>query len=673
MSEQAQVGIQRPRIHLNHPQPHIRHHLLVDALTSDDVRSTFLGLMDFMLEPDGWSVETENGFWWLPHRLRHTIDVIRCDDIRGDERWVCRSSVLLVEEIDDLASGLEMVHYFNQRSFGASVWLDSEAKEIWATSWVTLDLKFWFIVHCFMEDVRFNVGVLEKLAPRLAAKVDGQVPLITHPVHGTRDVPDRFVSEHDAALYGPEATMGLSWTDSEIEGFRHFMQIMYPDAIDAGQWADSELFPQGELSAKELAIEFDLDAGSIWALPEEVDASKAAIACSLGQTDHPDLGRGLEILFTTPLQLEDLSEPGGPPASTYDAMRFANYLNLTEAQSCRPAIGTSGWTSWRSQIYLSTFVRGDTAKEVQYWGSSTVGEAIGGILYCTVDRLATPSVGLEHPNAKASSWAEPITKALRGLRQNAGFHSLLADDRAVFATATQGCTTNELTHIRWADTDPDFDGLWALQHSMLLATFGIFNPLGPSVGSLEISIDYATGQALILQRRRHPFERAITIHAVIDNEGYMGPILGEFVERIVAGLEWGGLDWFEIVSNKLKLEEDMRRGLHSFGARKAENTNLRIEALALMSALPWERVSTSVEDQESRFGGLVDEHPGISDLDLWIEAVTNVSNIDLHNAFIRSPWESSEIYQRALDPAPAQERANVLSERVHERWQQSHE
>jgi len=624
-----------------------------------------------MLEPDGWSAETEKGFWWLPHRLPHSIDVIRRNDIRGDERWVCRSSVLLVEEIDDLASGLAMAHYFNQRSFGTSVWLDTDTKQIWATSWVTLDLKLWFIVHCFMEDVRFNVGVLEQLAPRLAAMVDGQVPLTVHPVHGAREEPDRFVSEHDAALSAPEATQGLWWSESEIDGFRHFMQIMYPDAIDPGQWADSELFPKDQLSATHLAIEFDLDAGSVWSLPEEVDPSKAMIACSLGQTDHPDLGRGLEILFTTPLQLEDLSEPTGPPTETYGAMAFANYLNQTEAQSCRSAIGTSGWTSWRSQIYLSTFVRGETVKGVQYWGGSTVGEAIGGILNCTVGRLATPSLGLDHPDAAGLSWAEPTTRALRGLRQNAGHHSVLTDDRAVFAIATDGCTINEMTHSRWTDTDPDFDGLWALQHSMLLATFGIFNPFGPSVGSLEISINYATGRALILERLRHPFECAITIHAVIDHEGYMGPVLREFVERIVAGLDWGGLDWFEIVSNKLELEEDIRRGLFSFGARKAEDTNLRNSALALRSCLPWERVSTSAEDRVARFGGSSDEFQDISDVDLWIDTVTSTSVVDIHNAFIRSPWESSYIYVRELDPAPAQERANILSERVYERCQRS--
>jgi hypothetical protein len=193
-----------------------------------------------------------------------------------------------------------------------------------------------------------------------------------------------------------------------------------------------------------------------------------------------------------------------------------------------------------------------------------------------------------------------------------------------------------------------------------LASFGIFNPAGPSVGSLELSINYESGQALLLERLRHPFSPHLIVHALIDQDGFLS--LNDLVEGVIARLQWGGLDWFEVVATPTaEIAEAAFQGLLAFGQRISEtdNRDLRREALARLLP-PWTRMSLPAE-QRIDFFAEVDVFGETDDLDLWAHLLMDPKIIDSHTKYLRSAWDGASAWLASPDdPGHAQGLADAI-------------
>src|SRR5690606_23000648 len=88
--------------------------------------------------------------------------------------------------------------------------------------------------------------------------------------------------------------------------------------------------------------------------------------------------------------------------------------------------------------------------------------------------------------------------------------------------------------------------MWALPHSEVLLSVGIFNPAGPSIGTVELSIDYTLQRGMLLERLRHPFAPAIRLWGVIDRNGF--ELLHDFVELLIPSLAWSTFEWARVLA-----------------------------------------------------------------------------------------------------------------------------
>ena len=664
---------------------------LLKAVESDDLPAAVLVALRNWLMPGEevkWVTHLPDGFWWVPYRLKHSVEVLRKESTNGENRWICRSTITLVEEVDDVMACLGVLSYLNSLSFGASVWWDPDSKSIKATSWTKLDPEDWYLTLCFQSAVGEKIGICEILAPRLAELVNGKAPLVSHPVHGVRQEPDQFIVDCLGFFNNPEATLGTWWAENEIETFRNFLETAFGNDIDL-KVETSEFQTAAVNLFTEFIVEKDMktQSGDIQSMPHSVFVKQA---------NHPELGRGIEIFLETPFDLcpnAEMSEPEG----SWKALMLANVLNGGDADACAESIGISGWFQWRGKLCLSTFIKATPVAYLQnqivssaYLQNQIVSSAspsdmsyspIGvflGLLTTTVlERADNPAEAITHDFYK-EDWSLTEDTRCRGVDDIfSSFNLLLTNDRENFEYVAADLSL-ELNTLEESPAQIGYESLsdciapylWDTPTS-LLASYGIFNPAGPSVGSLEMAVSQEFDQALLIERLRHPHFPHIIVHALIDDIH----LLDEFVGKVIEKFNWSTLDWFEIVKDTEDFNEAVLKGLTKFGERleKEENRDLRQEAIRLQFP-PWERLAIPTEKKLVKLfdTGLFKEEfflqnddleldyaHHLSDVDFWTTALISSSNVDHHIKFLRSAWEGSKLFQ--IDVAQAQSVADTIT------------
>ncbi len=610
-------------------------HPVVQALEAPDAGAAFAQLVRDHLAPGKWAVDTESGFWWVPYRLMHKIELL------GDEvqhRTLCRSDFVLLENIDP-EDAVGLTNYLNERPFGATVWCDLDSGSVHATTTVVLEPAAWWNAFVFLNAVTRLVGICENVAPRLAERWGGRVPQVVHPEFGLREEPDGFLSEHFHITLQPEAATGVWFAGREIESMRRSLQSML--ASEGYGSAASMLADQGGYDRRLTAIgnfraDFELPVGGTTA------------SVSVRQADHPDLGRGLEFFIGTQVTAERETDPALTASSSFEALYLANALNQAQVAFCPLRLSAGGWSAWGSQLSASTFIDGETVRQLVGLCDIAAGETVAmmaadqsGVLTILADAL--------RPEVVEVPWEPQEPVWWDGVETNAGLVSLLVDDATVISEVTEGLPVNAVLEPVPLEGDA-----WALQHSDLLATFGIFNPAGPSVGSLEVAVNYSSGLALLLERTRHPLHPSLRLHAVLDRDGYDD--LASYVEAALADMPWFGLDWFEIIDGRPALIDALRRGLRVFGSNLDIDLNTETRLIVASVASPWDRLEHPDEL-------LLPDLPTGDPQALWAEAIQHPSNIDSHVAYLRSAWEAS-IEWALGDNGRASQTAGRLSDEI---------
>lgn len=602
-------------------------HRVVGALAE----GTFVELMFETLAPGDWWYETEGGFSWIPHRLRHDIEQLIYEDDDGGSTTVCRSTFLLCTDVTDLFEALGTCHYLNQRTTGAAVWLDLDERCIYATSSVALDPATWFTAALFYMTVPRQVGVFESFAPRLAAVVGGRVPDAQHPTLGRRSSPDQFLAETKLITRPPEAGAGLWWSRRELEMFRRTLRFMIEgtDRPSVADTIDPEIYDDELTAAANFTEEFVFGPADEW----------VSVVTQEGR--HPDFGYGLEILLSTVYSVGERPVLDGPPTSGLDAMVAANQLNVL-AHRWPTRFHMGAWTTWRNQLHYATFLMPEPLATLQNLAAPNAGEVMGLLAFRTMDHVEMLRGVRDH-----GLFEQPphlCTERLwNGVADNAGHESLLVDADAVFAPLLQAYPLNTLLDPVELDDDA-----YHLQTTTSFVTMGIFNPSGPSVGSLELAINYRLGRALLIERLRHFLSPRVTLHAVVDLDGYLNiePIL----EEVVARLEWATFDWWDMRQAPEETMEAMRRGLRRFA--EASDEDLGVRAMKLMETRdnPWTRLTRGYEPAS-------EWEDDVDPIDVWIDVITHPANIDNHVAHIRSAWEGAVAFVQVDDNGAAAQRA----------------
>jgi hypothetical protein len=629
------------------PMPEFRtarpNHPIVRALEADDIGSAFLAHMRELLVPGPWEVPVDSGFTWFPYRLNHTVEILDHSESSW-RRLVCRSTFVLGEGFDPESDGFHLANYLNQRPIGAGVYCAGDPGIIFAASSVVLDAREWWNAFLFAQSVVRQVGIWENLMPRAWVEFNGRPPSAVHPRLGARSVPDQFIHEHLRPVIEPEAATGVWFSEPELRTFR----AKNVDFARANGFDDE--------AVRMAAGELDSDCTSASNLTEYLSFELGGhqVRLRIGQSDHPDLGRGLEVLGCSDVRVfGGVTDAGQPPSAGFAAMFAVSMLNAYQAEVCPASLNLGGWTSWRGQLMRTRFIDGETVRSLLTINPRIEPGSAGVILslLLTDETMSWQAFNWSmHESFLAESpelWERTNDVEWAGVEQNAGLMPLLVPNGVVSRAGLDRAPTNQRFANPVALTGADA----YYQHAKVLAQWGIFNPSGPSVGSLEVAIDYEGQRALLIERRRHPRQSMTVVHAVLDQEGFNN--LGWFAGEVIAELPWSPLDWFEIIDGECT--DALADGLRRFIRRSGEDVGQLWRRLAADIDNPWARL-------ERR--GPVDRFSADDDVEAWLYAVTDPRNVDAHAAFLRSAWEGAT----APGGPEAQDRiATALINEVHER------
>ena len=610
---------------------------VIIALTSADPRASFLELMRSRLVPGVWEFPIDNGFAWIPYRLMHSVE---CFGI-GDQT-ICRSTFVLVDNVDDDGQAVNMVGYLNQRSFGGVIWFDNKNRTICITSFARLDPATWWNAYLLAMIVPRLVGICEQLAPRLAEWVGGDVAATGHPEHGPRNDPDQFIAEHTTSTFTPEAGAGLWWSEHEVLAFRNVISDFVVSSGGEVFWP-ADTLPDTLLSGSQgVHAEFPFDDGRL-----NVRA---------GEVDHPDLGLGLQVLLSSSVQFAgSINDDGETEMRSWDAMFVANSLNAELAIRSNAALTIGGWALWDNQLHHVTYVLPEVLRMLQSAAVPTVGEVLGLLVTDIVENAGALPRILRDESFGDVEWNHIDEVTWRGVDQNAGRRGLLVDETDRVPRALEGVAVNELLP---EPIELD-DELWALQHSRLIATMGIFNPVGPSVGSIELSIDYNVGRGLLLERTRHPFLPSLRLWAILDRDGFDS--LDNFVELMIERLPWGALEWVRVMDRDEKVADAVKHGLLRFANRTESDLSAAAQQLLDSAANPWIALASEYEPS-----GSIDDS-SLDPAELWLQAVTHPAVVDSRLAYLRSAWEGSIALVNDPDGKAADEWVSRISDEVDQR------
>ena len=605
------------------PQTMRPSHPVVSALEA----GTFQDLMEEALVPEEWRVETTNGFWWIPHRLRHDIEIVERQQNSDVSSWACRSTFLLCIDVEDTENALNMCDYLNQRGLGGAAWFDFDQKSIYFTTTTNLDPVSWFTAFIFSETVQRLVGQLENFAPTLADLVGGKVPDAVHPVHGRRSTPDQFLSESLLSTEQPEAACGLWWSPREIQAFRRALrfQLQQDGAFEVADQIDPDEYDEDATSPSNLNQEV------IWTTPD----SDSWTSLSVGEGRHPEYGFGLELILATSMLFgEDLGQDS-IPKSDLGSKLVANTLNADQALTCAAPLGMGAWMTWRGQLVHETFLYPQVVAKLQYLAGEFVGEVIALMAGMCGHHLSTLWETLDDICLFAGKPTNVSDRRWSGVVQNAGLHPMFGSCDELFRNVYSTYPLNQLIEPMELDEDG-----FKLATQPTFASMGIFNPIGPTVGSIELAINYRLGAALLLERVRHPLYPSVRVHAVLDESGFAK--VDRLLEELIGQLQWSTFDWFDTKHSSEKDVAAMRRGLRAFAQAQPDEDHAR-NALALVETLndPWFRVEQGFEPSSAAAS---DADP----IELWINVISHAANIDNHCAFIRSAWEGAAAYSSGL-------------------------
>lgn len=607
-------------------------HPTVRALEGDATGETYLEHLLDLLGPGEWHVRTEDGFWWLPHRVRHEINVRLVENpTRPTPALVCTSSFSLVEGVKSLKDALAMVNVMNQRSLGAAAYVDLQTEEIKMFSGVVLSPVTWFDAFVFENVMVRQVGYVELAATRLAEAVGGRVCGVKHPRLGLRTKPDQLVAEATISLDEPEAGTGLWWSRSEVAAFKSGLKFFVQQAgqeVAAGQ-IEPEVYDDEETSAWNLYSTVTVESGL------------GPLKLTVMESQHPEVGRGVEVLLSSVMTFEGERNRAEAANETVAALTAANLMNWTAAQSFNGApssLVAGGWIIWRGQLSQLTFIPAVVLRMLQTSAQGTSGQMLA--LVAWQQLLRSNEINGLLQNGRFVEQPQMLDEFLwDGLTKNAALWWTVFDADTEIADAIKGLPLNELL-----DPVDVTLKLWRVPCQMAPIRFGIFNPAGPSVGSIEVAVNYRLGRGLVLERIRHPFAPSLRLHAVLDREGF--DALDDHLAAVVAALSWSTMDWCDLSADDISDIETLEEALYEFAERQGVDTKRCGLALAENLADPWSRVDFGYEP-ESELPD--DTHPD----DLWLSMIVDAVNIDTHLAYMRSAWEGAMAFQRSPDEAEA--------------------
>ncbi len=518
------------------------------------------------------------------------------------------ASIVAVEDADGSDELFQLLNDLNVHAAGWCWHWDPDRRAVICSARITAHASTWWWTTLLAEMLPFMATTALSMAPALAAVTGGTVPRRPHPRRGLRPDADSYVQ--GAVLQFRELAAGLQPWVSQYELARLDTTI---EVLQPGRPREID----GPLGVR--------------LLPGEQHP-----ATVLREHFHPEYGWGWQVATLVDLE-HDIDLPPRIVAVTLNGL-----------QSAAPGKALGGWVHTPELgLVHQTFVPGLAAEKLLVQAGPTSGDLLG-LLVLGLEEAALAG---DLPSLRPRRLSENLFDELELVHLKTG---ALGGSYLSAAVA----------HGKASDEDRD----WLAPRQLPVCTFGYFNPMGPTVSSLEVSATFVAGGFLgwtLHHVLRHPHSPSIRPLGEVANTHE----LADLVEAVLADPDSGVLGDAPECAQIYQFEEAVFAGLRAFARNVSEHfgpeTDWRLEADALMHYRldPWQRLTEGAPVPER-----LDWPAQSDDVDCWVEAVSDPVVALGQRAFMRSAWQGALTYRTSgWNPQAAQAAADSVSAAVQER------
>lgn len=432
----------------------------------------------FLWPDDEWLEFTDSGFTYHPGRLAQHVTT---QDL-GDGRVAWRLDMPLVGGVEDEGLAVEVCLALNAFACGWSFAYDRGGRSVHALAGLTAppdwDRHLLRLAQSAKLAGWFGEAVVDALAEAL-----GGTPLVSRPstANGPRRTPDALTYLPTALRERPEWVFDpVPYTFGDLDAVAAlFAERAGVPAERATVAGDEVRLAAGDDSAG-LVAGFDL---------------------------HPLLGAGWRSDVRFPV-VPDVALPVAATAAAWAMFEDPGATLLGAWVSTPAGLAFRQWS-------LTGELRG--FEQLQGW-PGPVPEILWSVTSTATDAVRWVGTGQVERLLEVTARPDDVDRAVATTL--AALQSGLADSLAVVPTRQEGRADR---HLLWLDEGP----------TLLLA--GWFNPIGPTVSTLELRRDPLTGHGFLVVYTRHPMAPRYVVVARVDSDEEIVGALPYAMAEVLAG------------------------------------------------------------------------------------------------------------------------------------------
>ncbi len=531
----------------------------------------------------GWVVRRPKGLTWFPCRLAMGVEEVAAGDEPG-----LRSEVIVVRDVT--ATSPELLARLNDLNAHATGWvfrIDPDERVITATMWCPLTQASWWWCWVLLLTHQYQVTVAESVADELAELAGGAVAVAAHPQRGVRADLDGWITGSRLGARDPSASLDQFLTTLDFQ--------MLLDGL--GTLVDG------------LAVE------AFSPLQIDVADGDGRLITQVRRHWHPEHGWGLQAatVASGPNDATDVEDLDSLVATAAE-------WNTAMAGGEASAVVLGGWVAVAGLgLVHHTFVPALAFEHV----AGDARDSFGAVLALVVAQLAQSALTIVPPDVPTSD-VEASNFALYDA----------ASELQLLAGPVGWSYVQDREHQPGGtDVEEGTDAAWLVPRHVPVCSFGLFNPMGPTVSSLEVA--QVGPEWVLLFVLRNPFGPRIEEWgrtAVGDDEA-LATLISDTLATADGGPMGPGPHWMDIFD----YDEAVIDGITKFAqARDPQLLADRATELLHYFADPWARLNEAD-------GPLQPPERAVTDpVGLWVDTITDREVVAGHQLFTRSAWEAAK-------------------------------
>jgi len=520
--------------------------------------------------------------------------VARIRLIERDQEHILRCDIPVVRGVTSLSpSMLRRLNELNSHAYGWMVWWDEHNSTITSTFAGAASRNNWWWTWFALETVPIQATFAESIADELALLSGGSVAASEHPTRGARPSIDGWLIAGRQGSREPVASLGHFVTLLDAILFKEgYTEIREPNDLEIwDNFAGHELDPDGWTTVR-TASHWHPEHGWCWQHAKVAGFIEGSDGLVNGSTDQASVDPAL-LRLAAEMNFETGSEPLSWPI--IGGWLSADYIGLAHV----------------------SHMNGSAIEQIAIDARTGFGTCMG----VSAGQLTVSSYDLDDTTVIAASRDD------HNLRVREVLRTLQARSGPVGFSYRIGHNSQPTPSV---GTFADSPENWLMPKHILLANFGIFNPAGPTVGSLEVG--FRGDQQDLYLVLRHPFSPECVHLATADislgKDAFTTEILDWF-----PGHNWSPLDWVGMIDESIA--ESVTEALAQYAATIDREVLLSMVALMTQVQDPWTRVTVTSE---------IDQGLAKDSISAWNALVTDPLNSAQYQAFIRSAWEGAKVF-----------------------------